>query len=376
MAENNALNVSAENVQVAAKRPLLSLAMIVKNESLTLGRILKSAGKVCDELIVVDTGSTDATKRIALEAGATVYDFEWIEDFSAARNFAFSKCTGEWILWLDADDVLPQASINAIKHLKTSLLLKPELRTIFAPYHYEYTAQGQVAVNLNRERFIRNGIGHVWIGRIHETIAAPWEDSVRVENVIVEHRTHNKNLDRKLGRNLRIFESYIDIQTAPLRELFLYGCELQQAQQLDKATVVLEKYLERSAGTIDGVGEKYTVYVKLADISFQNQKPQACMEWCWNCIKLDPTRAEGYTILGAVLFYGGFPGASWPLLAAACQCPLPPPTTSLVVQKLYSEMPMDLMVQSLDKTKSRQPLERYLQIGAGLKEMAARIKFT
>ncbi|WP_225442585.1 glycosyltransferase family 2 protein [Paenibacillus lycopersici] len=82
----------------------ISLAMIVKNEQNYLDRCLKSVAGMVDELVVVDTGSTDRTKEIALSNGALVFDFEWCGDFSAARNYAIEHTTGDWVLILDADE--------------------------------------------------------------------------------------------------------------------------------------------------------------------------------------------------------------------------------------------------------------------------------
>lgn len=84
----------------------VSLCMIVKNEKCHLARCLQSAKPVVDEIVIVDTGSTDETKEIAMVFGARVYDFPWIDDFSKARNFALSKASGDWILVLDADETL------------------------------------------------------------------------------------------------------------------------------------------------------------------------------------------------------------------------------------------------------------------------------
>ncbi|WP_306481128.1 glycosyltransferase family 2 protein [Bacillus toyonensis] len=83
----------------------ISLCMIVKNEESSLGQCLQSIEGVPDEIIIVDTGSTDKTKEIALKWTSHVLDFEWINDFAAARNFAFQHATMDYILWLDADDV-------------------------------------------------------------------------------------------------------------------------------------------------------------------------------------------------------------------------------------------------------------------------------
>lgn len=93
----------------------LSFCAIVKNEAKNLGRCLASVRPYVDELVIVDTGSTDDTVAIAQQYGATVSNFEWCNDFAAARNYANSLVTGNWILTLDADEEL-------IVHSKTDFL--------------------------------------------------------------------------------------------------------------------------------------------------------------------------------------------------------------------------------------------------------------
>lgn len=88
----------------------INLVMIVKNEERSLARGLKAARPFVDEIIVVDTGSTDRTKELAAEAGAKVFDFTWIQDFSAARNFALEQSDADWNLILDADEYLRPGS--------------------------------------------------------------------------------------------------------------------------------------------------------------------------------------------------------------------------------------------------------------------------
>ena len=106
----------------------ISLCMIVKNEEKNLERCLKSYAPLMDEIIVVDTGSTDKTKEIAAEYTPYVYDFEWVHDFAAARNFAFSKATGDYIYSADADEVLEE--IDRQKFLKLKQALLPEIEII------------------------------------------------------------------------------------------------------------------------------------------------------------------------------------------------------------------------------------------------------
>ena len=84
----------------------LSLCMIVKNEEDVIGRCLECVSDIFDEIIVVDTGSEDKTRDIVKKYTKNLYYFKWIEDFAAARNYAFSKATKDYIMWLDADDII------------------------------------------------------------------------------------------------------------------------------------------------------------------------------------------------------------------------------------------------------------------------------
>ena len=101
----------------------ISLCMIVKNEEDTLARCLDCIKDIVDEIIIVDTGSTDLTKEIAKNYTNLVYDFKWIDDFSAARNFSFSKATKDYCLWLDADDVISKKNQEKLKKLKETLTM-------------------------------------------------------------------------------------------------------------------------------------------------------------------------------------------------------------------------------------------------------------
>ncbi len=90
---------------------MLTLSMIVKNEEKYLEDCLKSVRGVADEIVIVDTGSTDHTIEIAQEYNAKLFHYTWINDFSAARNYALEKSTGDWVLYLDADERLSKSSL-------------------------------------------------------------------------------------------------------------------------------------------------------------------------------------------------------------------------------------------------------------------------
>src|SRR3989338_5592832 len=93
----------------------ISLCMITKNEEKYLEQCLNSVKDLVDETIIVDTGSTDKTKEIAKRFNAKVYDFKWADDFSAARNESLKHATKDWILILDADEVMDKEAVKTIK---------------------------------------------------------------------------------------------------------------------------------------------------------------------------------------------------------------------------------------------------------------------
>lgn len=109
----------------------VSLCMIVKNEEDVLERCLKSVAGLVDEIIIVDTGSTDRTREIATHFTNQIFDFPWQDDFSAARNEAFSHASMDYCMWLDADDVFLEEDHKAFLNLKETL--DPTVSVVMAP---------------------------------------------------------------------------------------------------------------------------------------------------------------------------------------------------------------------------------------------------
>ncbi len=147
-----------------------SLCMIVKNEEKVLGRCLDSLVDIMDEIIIVDTGSDDRTKEIAGRYTDKVYDFEWIGDFSAARNFASSKASGEYIYTADADEYLDEENRQKLRQLKEILLPEIELvQMYYCSRLDEYNTTGNFEKEL-RPKLYRRLRQFTWIDPIHETL--------------------------------------------------------------------------------------------------------------------------------------------------------------------------------------------------------------
>lgn len=93
----------------------VTACVIVKNEEKNIGSWLESARRLSDEMVVVDTGSEDRTKELAAAGGARVLDFPWCNDFSAAKNFALDNVEGDWIVFLDADEIIRENDAHKVR---------------------------------------------------------------------------------------------------------------------------------------------------------------------------------------------------------------------------------------------------------------------
>lgn len=147
----------------------ISLCMIVKNEGALLERCLDSLSGLMDEIIIVDTGSSDNTKEIAAKYTDQIYDFPWGHDFSAARNFSFSKASMDYIYAPDADEVLDETNRERFYQMKQSLL--PEIDIV--QMKYITTQDFNTVLNAKKEyrpKLFKRLRTFTWVDPIHETI--------------------------------------------------------------------------------------------------------------------------------------------------------------------------------------------------------------
>lgn len=145
----------------------LSLCMIVKNEAQNLGPCIIPLKPVLDEIIVVDTGSTDETKEIASQLGAKIFDFPWCDDFSAARNESIRHATGDYILWLDADDRLDGSEVEKIRQLK-KMFPTQKNQAYYLVINSQSPVDGETLYH--QMRIFPNVRGALFEGRVHEQI--------------------------------------------------------------------------------------------------------------------------------------------------------------------------------------------------------------
>ena len=147
----------------------VSVCLIVKNEEAVLKRCLDSLKGIADEYVIVDTGSDDGTKKIASAYTDRIYDFEWTDDFAAARNYAFSKCSCDYIYSADADEILDEKAAEQFKALKEALDGSVDI------VQFLYTNQLEYNTTYNYDRELRPKLyrrlrSFVWEGEVHEQV--------------------------------------------------------------------------------------------------------------------------------------------------------------------------------------------------------------
>ena len=198
----------------------ISVCMIVKDEEMVLERALKSVERIADEIIIVDTGSTDRTKKIALKYTDKVYDFVWCDDFAKARNYSFSKATMDYCMWLDADDIISDSDQEGLINLKKTL--SKDTSVVMMKYNAEFDQNNKPTFTYYRERLLRRKDNFYWEGFIHEVISP--RGKVLYSDLAI---THSKVKNSDVNRNLRIFREKLNegVMFSP-REIFYYAREL------------------------------------------------------------------------------------------------------------------------------------------------------
>lgn len=217
----------------------LGLCMIVKNEEKVLGRCLNSVRNIFDEIIIVDTGSTDLTKNIASEFTDKVFDFQWQFDFAAARNYSFSLSSTDYIMWLDADDILLEDARNALLALKNSADFD-QADAYFLRYNTAFDGEGNPTMFFYRERIFRRSCNFQWIGEVHEVISTFGKKTRQLDISV----THLKGPKKENNRNLKIFARLFANGTMPdERQKFYFARELMDNGLYDTACSAFNYFL-------------------------------------------------------------------------------------------------------------------------------------
>lgn len=243
----------------------ISLCMIVRDEEKVLGRCLSTVKDIADEIIIVDTGSKDKTKEIASLYTDKIYDFEWVDDFSSARNFSFSKAQMDYIMWLDADDVIDNDNQKKLLRLKSSLNLSTDI--VMMKYNVAFDNDGNPTFSYYRERLMKRSSNFKWVGAIHEVITP--SGNIRYSDIAIMHKKLEVN---DPDRNLRIFQKLIaDGKTLDTRQKYYYARELYFHKKYTDAIKQFKEFFDANdkwiENSINACLDISRCYMKLGNIS-------------------------------------------------------------------------------------------------------------
>lgn len=338
----------------------LSLCMIAKNEEDCIAESLSSVKELADEMIVVDTGSTDRTAEIAKKCGARVFDFAWKNDFSAARNFAISKASGDWILVLDADEVIAKGD-----HEKIRELLKSGKADAFVPVIRTYTRERRLndwfpaddyaecksytGYYVERPlRLFRNKKEHRFEGKVHESVIPSIEKTggiIKQIEIPIHHYGEvrsDKKMSEKKKRYIAICEMELEKNPEDMKTRYELSLALIQEDKYEEARKHLEKIKDpKYKNTLLFLAETYTREGKLdeaiktysqaiaynpqnptpwANIGFlyrvQNKLDEA-RRYLKKALELNPQNPAIYDQLGEILVLQGEPEKAKQLLELA-----------------------------------------------------------
>jgi glycosyltransferase involved in cell wall biosynthesis len=272
----------------------VSLTMIVRDSEADLPRCLESVRGIFDEIVVVDTGSTDRTREIAEEFGARVFDFPWIDDFAAARNAALSHATGDYAFWLDADDVVDPPEREKLRALLDGLVPgEPAAYVVRCACDPSTDGSGgRTVVDHIRLFPLREDVR--WSYRVHEQILPALRRagiSERWTDLVVRHTGYTDPAlrARKLDRDTRILLAELNDRPDEPFILFNLGSIAGERQDWPGALDYLRRSLARSAPS-DSITRKLFALIARAQQMLGNTGE--ALRSCAEGLSLDPEDAE------------------------------------------------------------------------------------
>lgn len=311
LAQINNTNVLQEPVKSYANsnpaKPFISLSMIVRNEEEYISSCLESVRGIVDEMIVVDTGSTDSTKEIARRYGATVIDFPWVNDFAKARNEALKNSSGEWIIYLDADERL-EGNKSELK--STLSQLGDEIGGLICTIESEHL-QLDGRTELHRggyPRIFRNyGYPRIqFTGRVHEQITPSiieLDKSFLHSDIIIKHLGYNRTreeMEKKIQRNYALLLQHVKEEPLNAYAWYQLGQTLAQMQLITQAEEAIRFAL--NSGKLSA-----SVYASasatLSQLTGGQKKFTEALFWAEESLKKAPTQVYALHLKAYALMY-------------------------------------------------------------------------
>ncbi|MDD5650285.1 MAG: glycosyltransferase [Candidatus Nanoarchaeia archaeon] len=265
--------------QIDSEKEQLSVCMIVKNEEDCLKKCLESIKNIASEIIIVDTGSSDNTIKIAKFFGAKIFHFNWNDDFSAARNFSLEKATQHWVLVLDADEIISSKDIDKLK----TVLRDKDAAYVFTTRNYINVRDAE-GLNVCSGEYLEEEKGFIgwcrsdkvrlfplnknikFLGDIHELV----EDSIKqtcleIKSIDVPIHHYSRLNKEKSDKYLKLSKKKLDTCKDDPKALYELATQYMALNNNDEALVVWRKLLEREKNNYDVLAHLGTTYNLLQD---------------------------------------------------------------------------------------------------------------
>lgn len=284
----------------------LAVCMIVRNEEKMLAGCLDSIQNVADEIIIIDTGSNDATVEIAKKYGAKISYFEWINDFAAARNESLKLCTSDWILYLDADERLSPESQGYIKTYINNAL--PEVGGLICTIESDHS-QMDGSNEMHRggyPRLFRN-LGYPkmkFVGRVHEQISPSIVDAgynFAVSDLKIIHLGYNQSrevMEQKIKRNYTMLLAHVNEEPLNGYAWFQLGQTLGQMSLMKEAEDAI-RFAINCGNLTDSIFASAAVV--LAQMTGNKKNYAESLEWSEQSLAKAPNQIYGLTLKGYAL---------------------------------------------------------------------------
>lgn len=330
----------------------ISACMIVKDEERVLARCLRSFSGAFDELVIVDTGSKDGTCEVAARFNARLERFTScmgadgkMRDFSMARNAAIERARGDWILWMDADDVLKAGGQQRLRehahrgnHAGVRVTIQWRLRSWL------------------QTRLFRNDRRNCFVGRVHEYPQVSGK-LLTDRSIIIEHLPDKTGKEGSGERNLRMCELEVKEDPSNLRALFYYGNALRLAGRYDDAILRYAQYLSMGGNYRC---ERYMAAQYTGCCHYYKHEWREAIQACFGALSIDPRHAEThcliadcYTELGDYAY-----ARQWYLSALACGRP-PSDASTFVDWEKYDSYPRKHVRTCDEKLRNGLPIRSF-----------------
>ncbi|WP_066186834.1 MULTISPECIES: glycosyltransferase family 2 protein [Gracilibacillus] len=281
----------------------ISLCMIVKNEEAFIKKCLESVQSLVDEMIIVDTGSTDQTLSICDTFEAKVFPYTWDDHFANARNYGLQQATGDWILWLDADEQLDHSkTTNLTETLQTTKALALSLPVI----NYigdQLEDMNQQAYLYYQPRLFRNHQAIRFVDRIHETLQIPSETIITYPDLSIHHFGYIQEIQQrknKAKRNKQLLKKeYVNDQHNPWTEYHL-ASEYYREQDYQEAFDYINQSLLQFL--LSGKKPPALLYKMKYDILLRTNSLDQALTGIEKALQLYPDYVDLHYYKGCILF--------------------------------------------------------------------------